>query len=90
MGVPTEKELESALTEAARMREHGEDELHLAKALLNHHHRIQQLEKVLHATEVYLRSGHGGHEHSVLMRAIETAKKASTDEDQHKELDYGL
>ena len=90
MGVPTEQELEQALGEAARMREQGEDPHHIAKALLNHHYRIEKLEKVLHAAEVYLHSGHGGQEHSQLIRAIEAAKKASTDTDQHDVLDYGL
>lgn len=90
MGVPTEQELEQALTEAARLREQGEDTHHLAKALLNHHYRIEQLEKVLHAAEVYLHSGHGGREHGLLLRAIETAKQTSTDSDLHNELDYGL
>ena len=90
MGVPTEQELEQALSEAIRLREHDEDTHHLAKALLNHHYRIGLLEKVLHATEVYLHSGHGGQEHSLLLRAIETAKQTSTDSDPHNELDYGL
>lgn len=89
MGVPSKQELEQALSEAVRLREQGEDPHHLAKTLLNHNYRIEQLEKVLHAAEVYLHSGHGGHEHSVLLRAIETAKQASTDSDQHNELDYG-
>lgn len=90
MGVPTEQELKQALGEAARLREQGEDPHYLAKTLLNHHYRIEKLEKVLHAAEVYLHSGHGGHEHSLLLRAIETAKQASTDADQHDALDYGL
>ena len=90
MGVPTKEELEQALGEAARMREQGEDPHYLGKALLNHHYRIEQLEKVLHAAEVYLHSGHGGHEHSLLLRAIEAAKQASTDADLHDKLDYGL
>lgn len=90
MGVPTQQELEQALEEAARMREHGEDPQHIAKALLNHNYRIRQLEKVLHAAEVYLHSGHGGHEHSQLLRAIETAKRSGTDTDLHDPLDYGL
>jgi len=90
MGVPTEQELEQALSEAARLREHGEDHHHLAKVLLNHNYRIKQLEKVLHAAEVYLHSGHGGHEHGLLLRAIETAKQTSTDSDSHDKLEYGL
>lgn len=90
MGVPSKEELEQALGEAARLREQGEDPHYLAKALLNQHHQLEKLKKVLHAAEVYLHSGHGGREHGLLLRAIETAKQASTDSDQHDVLDYGL
>lgn len=90
MGVPTEQEIEIALGEAARLREQGEDVHHLGKVLLNHHYRIEQLEKAVHAAEVYLHSGLGGKEHSLLLHAIETAKRTSTDADLHKPLDYGL
>jgi hypothetical protein len=90
MGVPTKEELEAALAEAARMREAGEDPHHVAKALLNHNHRIDILEKVLHAAELYLHTGHGAHEHTQLMRAIEKAKHASTNSSDRDQLDYGL
>jgi hypothetical protein len=90
MGVPTKEELDTALTEAARMREAGEDPQYLAKALLNHHYRIDVLEKVLQAAELYLHSGHGAHEHTQLMRAIEKAKYVSANSADHDQLDYGL
>ena len=77
MGVPSKEELDAALSEAARMREQGEDPQHIAKALLNHNYRIDTLEKVLHAADLYLHSGQASQEHSKLVRAIDVAKKAS-------------
>jgi len=73
MGKPTKEELKIALEEAGRMREQGEDPHFIAKSLLNLNYRMGFLEKVMRATEVYLR-GEGGHEHSVLLRTIEEAK----------------
>jgi len=90
MGVPTKEELQTALQEAARMREQGEDPLHIAKALLNHNHRIKQLEKVMHAAELYFRSGNAGQEHTMLVQAIEAAKYAGSNSADRDELDYGL
>lgn len=90
MGVPTEEELNTALDEAARMREQGEDPQHLAKVLLNHHYRIDVLKKVLWAADLYLHSGHGATEHTNLIRAIETAKDTAQNSTTHDELDYGL
>ena len=90
MGVPTNEELQTALEEAARMREKGNDPHFLAKVLLNHHFQMQKLEKVMHAAELYMHSGHAGTEHAALIRAIETAKKAKSDSNDHEELDFGL
>ena len=90
MGVPTKEELATALTEAARMREAGEDAHFMAKALLNHNYRVEMLEKVMHAAELYLHSGHAAHEHTQLMRAIEKAKHASSNSTDRDQLDYGL
>ena len=90
MGVPTAEELQTALQEAARMREQGDDPHHIAKALLNHNYRIEKLEKVMHAAELYMRSGEGGHEHAELVRSIKAAKYASTSTADRDELDYGL
>lgn len=90
MGVPTDEELKTALDEAARMREQGEDPFHIAKTLLNHNYRLDLLEKVLHSAELYLHSGHGNSEHARLMRAIETAKNAKRISTTHSQLDYGL
>ena len=90
MGVPSKEELETALNEAARMREQGEDPHYLAKVLLNHNYRIEMLEKVVYAAELYLHSGHGGHEHSQLMNAIKAAKQTDSDTSDGKSLDFGL
>ena len=90
MGVPTEEELQTALQEAASMREKGEDPHHIAKTLLNHNHRIDLFEKAIHAAELYLRSGNASQEHTKLVRAIEAAKYASSNTADHDKLDYGL
>ena len=78
MGKPTTQELQQALDEAARMREHDEDPHFIAKSLLNLKYRMGFLDKVMQAAELYLR-GEGGQEHAVLLRAIEKAKQ----EDAH-------
>lgn len=76
MGKPTEEELKTALAEAARMREHGEDPHFLAKSLLNLNYRLKHLEHVLQASERYLHSGLAEHNHAELVRAIEAYKRA--------------
>lgn len=76
MGKPTDEELKAALTEAARMREQGEDPHFLAKCLLNLNYRIKHLERVLGATERYLHSGLAEHNHAELVRTIEAYKRA--------------
>jgi hypothetical protein len=90
MGVPTAEELQTALQETARMREQGEDPHHIAKALLNLNYRVSKLENVMHAAELYMRSGEGGQEHAELVRAIKSAKDASSNTADHDKLDYGL
>lgn len=77
MGKPTEQELNQALGEAARLRESGEDDQFVGKALLNHHYRIGLLEDVMRLAKRYLHSGHGSKEHTLLIRAIEKAERAS-------------
>lgn len=74
MGKPTEQELQIALTEAARMRESGEDPHYVAKALLNHNYRLKYLEDVLRAAEIYTRSGLGSTAHLKLVSAIKTCR----------------
>ena len=76
MSMPSKEELDEALAEAARMREHGEDPHHVAKALLNCHYQVEQLEHVLAAVELFLHSGMAVTEHQKLKKAIEEARKA--------------
>ncbi len=75
MGKPSDEELRTALDEAARMRESGEDPHFVAKALLNQNHRIKFLERVLNATERYIRSGQAVSEHQHLVEAIRNYHK---------------
>jgi hypothetical protein len=77
MPKPTSEELETALAEAARMREQQEDPFFLAKTLLNHNYRLGILERVLAAAKHYLHSGLAPHEHALLERAIAEADRAS-------------
>ncbi|MDH5409198.1 MAG: hypothetical protein OEY00_11370 [Gammaproteobacteria bacterium] len=86
MGKPTDDEVHTAIDEAKRMREQGEDPHHLAKVLLNHNYRIAYLDRVMRAAEIYLRSGLSEHEHTELLRAIESAHRA----DQHSAGGNGL
>lgn len=88
MGKPTESELEAALAEAARLREHGLDEHFLGKSLLNLNYRMKFMDDLLDKASLYLRSGEGAHEHAELVRAIERAARAGStaggeDEDIH-------
>jgi len=89
MSVPSKQELEQALAEAARMREAGIDEHHVAKVLLNHNYRIQLLQHVLDAARHFLHSGLAPHEHAELERAIAAAEKAATPPGQEPE-GFGL
>ncbi len=90
MGMPTEEELKQALAEAARMREQGEDPHHIAKALLNCNYRLQQLEKVMHAAELYFRSGMAVHEHQALRKALDEARYAVGRTAGHDDERFGL
>jgi hypothetical protein len=76
MGMPTKEELDSALAEAARMREAGEDPKFVAKALLNANYQVEQLSHVLSAVELYFNSGMAVAEHQKLRKAVEKAKLA--------------
>ncbi len=76
MSMPTKEELEIALAEAARMREHGEDPQFVAKALLNAHYQVEQLSHVLASVELYFNSGMAVTEHQKLRKAVEKAKQA--------------
>lgn len=76
MSRPTEEELATALEKAAQMRESGNDDCFLGKSLLNLNYRVNALEDVLDKAKHYLHSGHGSHEHTLLLKSIEKAEKA--------------
>lgn len=81
MSRPSKTELETALNRAAYLRENGEDEYFLGKALLNHNYRIKHLEHVLENVKRYLHSGMSSAQDLMrLQKAIEAADKA----DQYK------
>lgn len=77
MGIPTQQELETALSEAARLRESGEDHHHLGKVLLNHNYRLGLMEEVVRCAKLYMHSGEGSREHARLVKAIDKAEQAS-------------
>jgi len=79
MSRPSKSELEIALNRAAWLREHGEDEYFMGKALLNHNYRIKHLEHVLESVKHYLHSGmSSGQDLMKLQKAIEAAEKADS------------
>ena len=90
MGTPTKEELDTAIKEVIRMRESGDDPLFVGKTLLHHHWLLEQMEKVVKAADLYLHSGHGSREHTMLVKAIENAKNASRDSTDHDRGEYGL
>jgi 3-hydroxyisobutyrate dehydrogenase-like beta-hydroxyacid dehydrogenase len=92
MGKPTPQELEEALAEAVRMREHGEDPHHVAKALLNLNYRMKHLEQVAECADRYVHFGLAEHDHAALLRAIEAYKRvdAITEGTEAQEQEPGL
>ncbi|NIP72877.1 MAG: hypothetical protein GWO16_07520 [Gammaproteobacteria bacterium] len=90
MGKPTPEQMEKALSEAARMREQGEDLHFVAKALLNLNYRYGYLERVLAAARRFLRSGMASSEHAALLHAIDKALEAETRTAGEDREDFGL
>ncbi len=76
MAMPTEEELKTALAEAGRMREQGEDPLFVAKSLLNLNYQNEQLKEVLKIADKFLRTGMNTMDHQKLKKAIEKARNA--------------
>jgi len=81
MGIPTETELKMALSEAARMRESGEDPHHVAKALLNQHYQLTHLEHLYKDLQHYINSGQNEAAHSKLLLSIEHYRAISKSTD---------
>lgn len=69
-------ELVRVVSAAEGRRLRGDDPDSLAAAVLYLHERTRALESVLHAADLYMHSGQGGHEHSLLVRAISRANEA--------------
>ncbi len=90
MGKPTDQELETALSEAKRLRESGQDAHFLGKSLLNCHYQNQFLLEVLHAADHYLRSGMAEAEHTRLLRAIDKAHQADNRSAHREQSTIGL
>lgn len=73
---PTPAELNQALAEAERLRDMGQDTQHLAKTLLYQHERLRHLEEIYVHAERLVKFGLDEHEHALLVKALDTAKKA--------------
>ena len=76
MAMPTEEELKTALAEAGRMREQGDDPHFLAKSLFNLNYQVEQLRQVLFAVDRYFHSGMAVQEHQRLRKAADDAHRA--------------
>ena len=87
---PSESEYIQALSQARRQRDEGDDPHFMAKALLYQAHRLEALEKVVQAAELYMRFGQGEHEHAALLRALEQARRVADLESGKAEEDLGL
>lgn len=90
MGKPTDRELQTALTEAKRLRESGEDSCFLGKALLNCQYQHSHLLDVLRAAEQYLHSGLAEQEHTRLLRAIDKARAIDNRDARREQETIGL
>jgi CBS domain-containing protein len=67
--------LEACINEAERRLRSGGDADRLVHALVYLAGKSRDLENVRRAADVYLRSGHGEHEHTALVRALERARE---------------
>lgn len=73
---PTLEELHEALTEAQRLRAAGEDTHHLAKVVLYQQERLRYLEDVCLRAERLVQFGLDEHEHALLVKALDAARRA--------------
>ncbi|MBI5039707.1 MAG: hypothetical protein HZB57_00375 [Gammaproteobacteria bacterium] len=73
---PTLEELHQALTEAQRLRAAGEDTQHLAKTVLYQQERLRYLEDVYLRAERLVQFGLDEHEHALLVKALDAARRA--------------
>lgn len=75
MGRPTDAELATALQEAARMREQGQDPSFVAKSLLNHNYRLNYLLQLYHQLEHYFHAGQADSEHAKLIKMMDKVRQ---------------
>ena len=75
-GQVTDSDIRTALEAAEAAIEAAEDDDALPRVLLFLHGRNRQLMQVYQAAELYIRSGHGEHEHSVLIKRLADARGA--------------
>lgn len=81
---PNANELNTALNEATRMRDAGEDPHFLAKSLIYLQRRNSELEIVLDHLEKYLQFGLPVEEHSALVKLVDAIRGRSDDIDDTK------
>lgn len=67
---PDEGEISEALREAEQAVDHGGRASKLTRVLLYIHKRNRLLQDACKAAELYVRSGHGEHEHAVLVKRL--------------------
>ncbi len=90
MTKPTEQELTTAIEQAKHLRETGQDEHFVGKALLNCNYQMGYLLEVFHAAEHYLHSGMSETEHTRLLKAIEKARQVGEYSVHYKEPDITI
>lgn len=73
---PSADELNEALAEAERLRAGGADAHHLAKTVLYQHERLHHLEEVRRLAERLMNFGQDEHDHALLVRALDAARRA--------------
>ncbi len=81
---PDKNELKTALNQAERMRDTGDDPLFLAKTLLYLSQRNSELEEVFTHLEKYLRFGLPVEEHSALVILVDEIREREEEIDGSK------
>ena len=87
---PNSDEMQQAMEKAELMRESGEDPYFLSKSLIYMNKRLDFLEKVFTAASQYVHFGQDEHEHTLLLQALEAARRAEDKETQHEDHGLGL
>ena len=73
---PNAEQLRLALAEAERLRATGEDGQYLARTLLYQQERLRHLEDVRLRAERLVNFGLDEHEHALLIKALDAARRA--------------